>query len=296
MKTVKYRGMSDMWWKVIIVVLVVLALIITVLILYGRNRWQLDTEELLTKMESARIPVTSKLFDPRELEGLPAPVQRYFRAALKEGQPLVTGVRVEHTGTFNMSETGEQWKPFESVQRVITRRPGFVWDARIQMAPGITVFVHDAYVAGEGILTAKLFGLLTVMNQPDTPELAQGELMRFLAEAAWYPTSLLPGQGTVWEAIDDTSAGATLTDGSTAVELVFRFNEQGLISTVRSEGRYREVDGKQVTTPWQGRFWNYEVRDGMMIPLEGEVEWLPQEGPKPYWRGRIQTIEYEFAE
>lgn len=29
----------------------------------------------------------------------------------------------------------------------------------------------------------------------NTPELARGELMRFFAEAAWYPTALLPNQG-----------------------------------------------------------------------------------------------------
>ena len=248
------------------------------------------------KIEAARVPITPKSYDPRELEGLPAPVQRYFYAVLKEGQPLVAAVRVEHTGTFNMSENGEQWKPFKSIQRVITQHPGFVWHARIQMAPAMTVYVHDAYAAGEGLLTAKLFGLLTVMKQPSTPELAQGELMRFLAETAWYPTALLPSQGAFWEAIDDTRARVTLADGQTTVKLMFRFDAQGLISSVRSEGRYREVDGIQAATPWQGHFWNYEMRDGILIPLEGEVAWMLKEGPKPYWKGRIQQIEYEYAQ
>ena len=118
--------------------------------------------------------------------------------------------------------------------------------------------------------------------------------MRFFAEGAWYPTALLPSQGVVWGAIDDTQASATLTDGTTTVRLVFQFNAQGLISSVRSDGRYREVDGEQVATPWHGRFWNYALRGGMLIPLEGEVAWLLQKGPKPYWRGRIQRIEYEY--
>jgi hypothetical protein len=206
---------------------------------------------------------------------------------------LVAAVSLEHTGTFNMSETGEQWKPFSSTQRVIIQRPGFVWDARIRMAPGMTVHVHDAYVAGEGVLTAKLFALFTVMKQPSTPELAQGELMRFFAEAVWYPTALLPSQGVAWEAIDDARASATLNDGTTTVKLVFQFDTQGLISSVRSEGRYREVDGVQVATPWQGRFGDYEMRDGMLVPLDGEVAWLLSDGAKPYWRGRIQRIQYE---
>lgn len=284
-----------MWLKVIVFAIVVLVLVITAAILYGANRWQSNTRELYAKMEAARLPITPELYDSRELDGLPAPVQRYFSAVLKEGQPLVAAVSVEHTGTFNMSETGEQWKPFKSTQRVITKRPGFVWDARIRMAPAMTVFVHDAYASGEGVLTAKLFSLLTVMEQSSSPELAQGELMRFFAEGVWYPTALLPSQGVVWEAIDDTQAIAMLTDGTTTVQLVFQFDAQGLISSVRSDGRYREMDGVQIATLWQGHFWDYNLRGGMLIPLEGEVVWLLQEGPKPYWRGCIQRIEYEYA-
>jgi len=119
--------------------------------------------------------------------------------------------------------------------------------------------------------------------------------MRFLAEAAWYPTKLLPGDGLSWEAIDETSARATLTDGDTTVELVFTFDEQGMISSVRSAARYREVNGTLVATPWEGRFWNYQENGGMLIPTEGEVAWLLPEGDKPYWRARIEQIEYEFV-
>ena len=285
-----------MRWKVISIAIIVLAgVAIAVAIRYGAKRWQVKTKELQVEMEAARLPISPESYDSGELENLPQPVQRYFRTVLKEGQPLVAAVSLAHTGTFNMSETGEQWTPFESTQRVITRRPGFVWDARIQMAPAMPVFVYDAYIAGEGMLTAKPFGLLTVMEQPSTPELAQGELMRFLAEATWYPTALLPSQGVVWEAIDDTQASVTLTDGPTTAKLVFQFEAQGLIRTVRSEGRYRDVDGVPVATPWEGRFWDYAWRGGMLIPLEGEVAWLLQDGPKPYWRGRIQGIEYEYA-
>jgi hypothetical protein len=39
-----------------------------------------------------------------------------------------------------------------------------------------------------------------------TGEIAEGQLMGFFAEAAWYPTALLPGQGVRWEAVDDSSA------------------------------------------------------------------------------------------
>ena len=66
---------------------------------------------------------------------------------------------------------------------------------------------------------AALLGLVTLADIRGTSEVAQGELLRFLAEAAWYPTALLPSQGVRWEALDGISARATLTDGATMVAL-----------------------------------------------------------------------------
>ena len=264
-------------------------------ILYGDFRWRLGTRELRERLEAARLPIEPKIFDRGELKGVPAPVQRYFRAVFEDRQPIVAAVSVEHTGTFNMGDAADQWKPFTSTQRVVTRRSGFDWDARIAMMPGLAVRVHDAYVAGEGILHAAVLGVIPVANLRGGGEVAQGELMRFLAEAAWYPTALLPSQGVLWDAVDDHFARATLKDGDSTPTLLFHFGEDGLIDTVRAAARGRTVGGAVVPTPWHGRFWNYAIRDGMHVPLDAEVAWLLPEGAKPYWRGRITKLSYEFA-
>ena len=65
--------------------------------------------------------------------------------------------------------------------------------------------------------------------------------------------------------------------------------------TPRAESRARVVDGKTESAPWQGRFWNYTERDGMQVPLDGEVAWMLPEGAKPYWRGTSTALSYEFA-
>jgi len=62
--------------------------------------------------------------------------------------------------------------------------------------------------------------LAPVVKQTGTPEMARGELLRFLPEMAWHPNALLPSQGVRWDAVDDTSARATLTDSKRAVTLL----------------------------------------------------------------------------
>jgi len=276
-------------------VILALAAIVAVILAYAARRWRSGTEALRVELEATRRPNAIKTYDPSELIGLPEPVQRYFRAALRSGQRLVAAVNVEHIGTFNPSDTGERWKPFVSTQRVITQRPGFDWDARIATMPGVTVRVHDAYVAGEGRLHAALFGLVSLADVRGTPMVAQGELMRFLAEATWYPTALLPSQGVEWKAVDDRSAVATLRDGDSEVSLLFRFNERHLIESIHAEARGAMVGKDVVQMPWECRMSDYQTRDGMTVPLAGEVAWLRPEGRKAYWRGTVTSLTYEFS-
>ena len=284
-----------MWWKIGLAAVVGLAVVTAAAIVLGGTRWESSTRDLHARLAAAQVPTAPATYDPRELEGLPAPVRRYFRTVLQEGQPLVVAASLAHEGTFNMGEGAERWIGFTSTQRVVTRRPGFVWDARMAMMPGVPVRVHDAYVAGEGILHATLFGLVPLVNLRGTPEVAEGELMRYLAEAPWYPTALLPSQGVRWDGVDDTSAQATLTDGPVTLTMLFRFDRDGLIGAARAAARGRTVGKAVIPTPWEGRWTRYDVRDGMRVPTDGEVAWILPEGPWPYWRGRITSLAYEFA-
>lgn len=263
-------------------------------IAYGAAHWADSTRRLVLRLESARLPALTSRYDVHELEGLPAPVQRYFRAVLKDAQRMIAAATVEHVGTFNLKQPGEQWKPFSSKQWVVTRRPGFVWNGRIVMLPGIAVYVHDAYLSGEGILNPTMLGLFSLAEPVDARVLAHGELVRFFAETAWYPTALLPSQGVHWDAADDRSANATLVDGPLSVVMLLRFNEADQIESMRVEARAAMVGKAIVMTPWEGRVSNYQERDGMLVPLTAEASWLHPEGRAPYWRGTIASLTYEF--
>jgi hypothetical protein len=178
---------------------------------------------------------------------------------------------------------------------VITRRPGFLWDAEISLLPGLAVRVVDGYIAGEGLLRAAALGLFTVADLHGGGEIARGELMRFFAEMAWYPTALLPSQGVQWESLDEASANATIVDGPLALTLQFSFNDASLIDSARAEARGAMVGKEMVMAPWEGRWSNYQSRDGMFVPMTGEAAWLRPEGRKPYFLGTVTSLTYEFS-
>ena len=175
--------------------------------------------------------------------------------------------------------------------KLIAQRPGFDWNGRVTVLPGVPVLVHDTYIAGEGILHAALFGLFSLANIRGKGEVAKGQLMRFFAEAAWYPTALLPSQGILWEAVGDRSAQGTLTEGDIKITMLFTFNEQDLIENVEAEARERTVGDKVIPTPWRGHFWNYREHSGMQIPLDDEVRRCMAR-KFPY--GILYTIEQDY--
>jgi len=77
--------------------------------------------------------------------------------------------------------------------------------------------------------------------------------------------------------------------------MTFRFDSEGLMKSGRAEARGRTVAGKIVPTPWEGRWSNYQTQGGMKVSMRGEVAWLLSERDKPYWRGTILALRYEFA-
>ncbi|MBV0924526.1 hypothetical protein KTS45_09980 [Halomicroarcula limicola] len=257
----------------------------------GRQRAQLVEELRETASERSERPITSE-----DYADLPDPVRRYFETVLEPGQSRVRTARLKQRGEFRLGDSESSWHPLRATQRYTASPPGFVWDATIRLGSVLPTQVVDSYVDGTPALAARLLWTVPVADAAPTPELAAGELSRYLAEAVWFPTALLPANGIEWEPIDDDAARATLTHDGTTVSLVFRFDEANLVDRVVAEDRFRAVGDGFERAKWTGRFADYERRDGMLVPTRGEVEWNLPSGDLPYWRGRITEFEFDLGE
>jgi len=63
------------------------------------------------------------------------------------------------------------------------------------------------------------------------------------------------------------------------------------VERIHAEGRFREVDGGYEPTPWNGYWRNYQTRNGLLVPIEGEVEW-----DLVYWRANLVEIDHDVSE
>jgi hypothetical protein len=105
------------------VIVLVLAAVLSAALLYRAHYWNAATSKLHSRLDAARVPIRPQVVNFRDIETLPAPVQRYFHTVLRDGQPMIAGIRVQHRGTINIGETNDQWRRFTSDQKVVTRRP-----------------------------------------------------------------------------------------------------------------------------------------------------------------------------
>ncbi len=64
------------------------------------------------------------------------------------------------------------------------------------------VVLRLCYLAGEGMLHAAVSGFFSMARESGAGAIATGELMRFFAEAPWFPISLLPRHGVHWMPVD----------------------------------------------------------------------------------------------
>ena len=259
----------------------------------GRALWRRDTRRLVSRLDNASaVSARYDIFTEDQLIGLPPPVTRFFQSGLEPGQPLIRSAVIATRGDFLMKPG--RWSRFEAEQHFTVSPPGFVWDASIRMLPAIPVRVRDSYLAGVGRMRARVAGLVPVVDRQGSREMAEASLQRYLAEAVWLPTALLPSAGVAWSPLDDTSARATLEDHGVRASVDFRFDASGLIVGVAAD-RFRDVDGQPVLTPWRVDLGDYARTYGVMVPRAGEVAWLTQDGASPFWRGHISRLAYRFG-
>jgi hypothetical protein len=205
-------------------------------------------------------------FSEAEIEGLPEPVQRYFRAAIAPGTPLAQAATLRMRGSIRLGKT---WLPFRARQILAPRR-GYVWSARV----GGFISGSDRYADGTGATDWRLFGTVTLVRV-DGPDVSRSAAARALAEAVWLPTTLLPRFGARWSApdVDHVVAGSSLDA-----------TEVGLHMALDGEGRVRSAAFDRWGDPAGTGEWGlyptgFEVSDtssfgGLTVPSAGRFGWF----------------------
>lgn len=228
------------------------------------------------------------IVEQKDLEGLPAPVQKWLENSQVVGQERISTVRLKQTGVMR-TKPDQSWMPFQAEQYFVTEEPGFIWNAKINAAPMFHIAGRDKYIKGHGNMLIKILSLFTI-GDATGKEMDQGTMLRYLAEMMWFPSATL-NDYIKWEEIDEKSAQVTMSYQGVTASAIFVFNENGDIDSFSSK-RYGEFGGQYSLETWSGSVKELKVMDGIRIPTKGEITWELETGDFTWLEWEIADIEY----
>lgn len=227
-----------------------------------------------------------------DIEHLPAPVKRWLTSAQVVGKEKAYIVRLKQTGEMRTGND-KPWMPFSAEQYFSTEKPGFIWKAKVNMAPLVNMVARDKYDQGKGNMLIKALSFLTIGDSYGK-EMDQGTALRFLAEMIWFPTGALSDYIS-WEAIDDLSARATIRYGDVTASATFNYDEYGDPVSFEAQ-RYGQFDGKYSMETWAGVTKEMKEFNGIRIPSQGDVTWKLKTGNFTWLNWTITDVEYNKPE
>lgn len=252
-----------------------------------RDRYHAERADILRRANA--VPVSG--FAAASAARLPPPVQRYLQATRSSVQAGLKVVVLKQRGSLRAAHDGP-WMPFEAEQVYSMEPPGFVWLASARLAPFVHMLARDKFVDAEGHMLVSLLGLFSVADARG-PEMDLGAGLRYWGEIMAFP-EMVRSPHLQWEPLTEREARLTIRQDGLKMTAVIEFADNALPSAVHAE-RYRDVDGKQVLTPWSGytRDWKHVAE--RLFPTKWESVWHLPEGDITAVRIEILELQTERA-
>jgi hypothetical protein len=216
---------------------------------------------------------------------LPSLASRYAQHAIDGALPIRT-VKIEQRGEMTL-KPGAAPRHFLATETLAAEEVAFSWKARLEMLGPFAIHVTDFYDGTNGGLDVRVLGL--PVQRKRGPAMAEGEVLRYLAEIPWVPHAIIANPQLQWRELDERRVEVATGVVAKRVAVQLTFDENGHIIEARAQ-RPR-MEAANTTTPWIGSYGDYRKVSGVLIPTRGEVGWELSTGLFTYWRGEITSLE-----
>jgi len=274
--------------KIVLIIFSVIVALIASVCVMGNIAFTKRVKEKAKGLFRDEKEIIPEVVTDEDIKGLPEPVQRYLKYTQIIGKERIKTVRLKQGGYFRMKED-QKWMPIKAEQYFNVDSVEFIWMAKVRVAPFISIYAKDEFIEGKGNLVVELLGLIKVADAKGY-EVDHGEILRFLAECIWFPSAFL-NDYIRWEAIDNSSAKATIGHKGITASAIFHFNEKGEVTKITAK-RYREANGEFALEDWEGQIVEYKEFNGVIIPNKANIIWKLKTGDFCYDKVEIIDIEY----
>ncbi len=271
-----------------LILLVLLALWGLVFLRKYRFRQLIQVE----KNEIMRLPESSNTEEvtPSMVSSLPEPVQRWLNNSGVIGREVIKTVYLKQHLLMKLKLTQQNWSEGTAEQYFNTIQPAFHWQLSMDLFAGFGILGRDKFFNGKGAVLMKLMGLFTVAKEEDNEKINEGALQRYLAEIIWFPSAALSPYIT-WEAIDKTSARATMKYKGTTGSGIFQFDTNGNLQKFTAM-RFMGSDPDSERKKWTGEVQEITEMNGVKIPSKMNITWSLDDGDWTWLKLEIIEIKY----
>lgn len=228
----------------------------------------------------------------RDMQHLPAPVQKYLAYTGVVGKEKVKHYRIVLDAQMK-SDPGEEWKRTRFEQyNFFDAPPTRLFLVSMNMY-GLPVWGLDSYIEGKGRMLIKLAGLVTVSDARGE-HMDKGEAITLFNDMCLMAPAALIDKRIHWEVIDPLTVKGVFNDGHNQVSALLYFNDQGeLINFVTDDRYYTNLDNTYKNVRWSTPVSNYQDINGIRLSTYGEAIWHLPEGDFTYGRVTgIKELEY----
>jgi hypothetical protein len=213
-------------------------------------------------------------------EGLPAPVERFYRTAYGDEIPVIETAVVKGRAVLR------PFGPKMPARFIFVHNAGKDYRHYIEATWfGLPIMrVNESYVDGSSHFE------LPIGTFDDDPSITQGAALGLWAEAAWFPSIWLTDERAHWEPVNEKTALLYVPFGEGEENFVLRFDpETGLLDTMEAM-RYRDAGLRAKKILWITKTLPGEYIEGTQISTVGSATWFDQ--GKPWAVFTLEEVKY----
>ncbi len=213
-------------------------------------------------------------------EGLPQPVERFYRTLYGEQVPVIHSVVI--SGRGQLRPVGPAYLPSRFR---FTHEAGQDYRHYIESTIfGVPLFkVNERYLEGQSRME------LPWATEENQPQLNQAANLGLWAETMWFPAVYLTDARVRWEALDDTTAVLAVPYGDTQEHFVVRFDPQtGLPQWMESMRYQNSASAEKVL--WLNQVLRWDEVNGRKTMEKTALIWM-NDG-KPWAIFTVEDIVY----
>lgn len=278
--------------KVVWILLVTFIFIATVIVFFKLPYSKTVSE--FHDIVNSRIANTEKqtdVFTEKDLNGLPLPVQKYFRYCGYLGTPKMSYMKASFNNVdFKMSD--KKTIEIDYVQYNFVEKPErFAYiDSSLF---GIPFEGLDSYNNGIGSMKGTFAKVIPLFDQRGE-NMNKSSLVTILAECFIVPNVALQDY-IKWENIDDKHAKATISYYGISASGVFTFDENGEVLSFKTSDRAAiDMNGSTREATWSAIYSDYQNVNGIKQPKVLQSIWHYPEGDSIYFNENNAGVVIEY--